>query len=138
MGGDSAAAVMGMEIDGLRYVPGFVPVPQERELLVHINSQPWLATLRRRVQHYGYRYDYKARKVDRSMHLGPLPDWTGALTAQLVSAGHFGTPPDQLIVNEYDPGQGIAPRIPCQASAAAPRGCARAPDLGHSASGAAP
>jgi len=27
------------------------------------------------VQHYGYRYDYKARTIDHSMRLGELPQW---------------------------------------------------------------
>jgi alkylated DNA repair dioxygenase AlkB len=72
-----------------------------------------LSDLRRRVQHYGYRYDYKARKVDESMYLGPLPAWTQALAARLVSDKHMPIVPDQLIVNEYEPGQGITPHVDC-------------------------
>ena len=61
-------------MDGLQYIPGFIDEPYEAELLAAIDAQPWLGDLKRRVQHYGYRYDYKNRRVDPSMVLGPLPD----------------------------------------------------------------
>jgi alkylated DNA repair dioxygenase AlkB len=101
-----------MEVPGLKYVAGFVAEPDEPGLLAAVNAEPWLADLRRRVQHYGYRYDYKARKVDPSMYLGPLPAWAQPLAARLVAEGYM-TPPDQLIVNEYEPGQGITPHVDC-------------------------
>ena len=63
-----------MAVGGLKYVAGFVAGPDEASLLAAVDAEPWLADLKRRVQHYGYRYDYKARKVDPSMHLGTLPD----------------------------------------------------------------
>jgi alkylated DNA repair dioxygenase AlkB len=98
-----------MEVPGLKYVASFVTEPDEAA----VDAEPWLADLRRRVQHYGYRYDYKARKVDPSMHLGPLQVWAQPLAARLVTEGHMATLPDQLIVNEYEPGQGITPHVDC-------------------------
>jgi len=47
------------------------------------------------------------------MYLGPLPQWVLPLVQRLCSEGIFSTPPDQLIVNEYEPGQGIASHIDC-------------------------
>src|SRR4051812_25674633 len=102
-----------MAVPGLRYLPGFVDASQEQELLAAIDAQPWLADLKRRVQHYGYRYDYKARKVDPAMYLGPLPDWALPLAGRLAEEGLMPSAPDQLIVNEYEPGQGISPHIDC-------------------------
>jgi alkylated DNA repair dioxygenase AlkB len=78
-----------------------------------VDAASWLSDLKRRVQHYGYRYDYKARKVDPSMYLGPLPPWAQTLAARLVADGHMGAAPDQLIVNEYEPGQGINAHVDC-------------------------
>src|SRR3984957_8956674 len=101
-----------MDIPGLKYVAAFVPDLDEADLLAGVDAEPWLADLKRRVQHYGYRYDYKARKVDPSMYLGPLPNWAQPLAARLVAKGYM-TAPDQLIVNEYEPGQGIAPHVDC-------------------------
>jgi alkylated DNA repair dioxygenase AlkB len=101
-----------MAVAGLKYVPGFVAESDEAALLAGVDAEPWLGDLKRRVQHHGYRYDYKARKVDPYMYLGPLPAWAQPLAARLVADGYM-TPPDQLIVNEYEPGQGITPHIDC-------------------------
>jgi alkylated DNA repair dioxygenase AlkB len=101
-----------MDVPGLKYVAGFVAEPDEPKLLAAVDAEPWLADLKRRVQHYGYRYDYKARKVDPSMYLGPLPSWAQPLAVRLVADGYM-TTPDQLIVNEYEPGQGIYPHVDC-------------------------
>ncbi|MBW3598141.1 MAG: alpha-ketoglutarate-dependent dioxygenase AlkB [Planctomycetes bacterium] len=102
-----------MNVPGLKYIAGFVAEPDEAALLAAVDAEPWLSDLKRRVQHYGYRYDYKARKVDPSMFLGPLPAWARPLAARLVAGGHMATVPDQLIVNEYEPGQGITAHVDC-------------------------
>jgi alkylated DNA repair dioxygenase AlkB len=102
-----------MAIDGLRYIPAFVDESQEHELLAAIDAEPCLGDLQRRVQHHGYRYDYKARKVEPSMYLGPLPAWAQPLAARLAADRHMPGMPDQLIVNEYEPGQGIAAHVDC-------------------------
>jgi alkylated DNA repair dioxygenase AlkB len=102
-----------MTVPGLKYVAGYVAPADEPALLAAVDAEPWLSALRRRLQHYGYPYDYRARKVDRSMYLGPLPEWARPLAARLVADGHMPRPPDQLIVNEYEPGQGITPHVDC-------------------------
>jgi alkylated DNA repair dioxygenase AlkB len=104
---------LAMAIAGLRYVPDFVAADEETELLARVDAEPWLDDLERRVQHYGYRYDYKARKVSRSMFVGPLPALSHAVSARLVAMDLMSAPPDQLIVNEYVPGQGISPHVDC-------------------------
>jgi alkylated DNA repair dioxygenase AlkB len=78
-----------------------------------INCQSWLTDLRRRVQHYGFKYDYKGRKVTAEMRLGPLPNWLLALCEELKDRGLMPRVADQVIVNEYEPGQGIAPHVDC-------------------------
>jgi alkylated DNA repair dioxygenase AlkB len=98
-------------IPGARYVRSFLP--DWSELLAAIDREPWLNDLSRRVQHYGYRYDYKARKVTRDMYLGELPPMLRSITLKLVHDGLFHTLPDQAIVNEYKPGQGIASHVDC-------------------------
>jgi alkylated DNA repair dioxygenase AlkB len=102
-----------MAVPGLRYIGGYIAEPDEARLLTVVDDAPWLSDLRRRVQHHGYRYDYKARKVDPSMYLGPLPDWAQSLAERIVSDGLMTASPDQLIVNEYLPGQGITPHVDC-------------------------
>ena len=61
------------------------------------------------MQHYGYRYGYgKHSSLD---YLGKLPRWASQLASQLKKDSLVEEVPDQLIVNEYQPGQGIAPHI---------------------------
>lgn len=96
------------------YYPDYVLASEAMDLLGHIDSSPWRNDLKRRVQHYGYRYDYKARRVTAESYLGPLPAWLGALAARLQAERIFDEVPDQVIVNEYLPGQGIAPHVDCE------------------------
>lgn len=101
------------KIDGLIYIPNFITPAEEVLLLNTIDQQPWLTDLKRRVQHYGWKYDYTARRVDTSMWLGELPDWLMDYCQRLYNEGHFPKIPDQVIINEYQPGQGIASHVDC-------------------------
>ncbi|MCD7060679.1 alpha-ketoglutarate-dependent dioxygenase AlkB [Pelagibacterium xiamenense] len=96
------------------YLPDYIGKQHEASLLRLIDDQPWLTDLKRRVQHYGFRYDYKSRRVTHDAYLGPLPDWLEALADRLWRDRIFDQRPDQIIINEYQPGQGIAPHIDCQ------------------------
>lgn len=100
-------------IPGLRYVAAYLDADEQTELAIMIDGQPWLTDLKRRVQHYGYRYNYTRRTVDPSMYLGPLPAWAAQLAARLHRDGYVSEIPDQVIVNEYEPGQGISSHVDC-------------------------
>ena len=63
---------------------------------------------------FGYRYDYKARRVTPESYLGPLPGWIAPLAQNLASGGRFADTPDQVIANEYLPGQGISAHVDCE------------------------
>jgi alkylated DNA repair dioxygenase AlkB len=102
------------KIWGLKYIPEFISKDEHKLLWQSINREPWLTDLKRRVQHYGWKYDYKARSIDYSMYLGDLPDWAKGFAEKLYRCGHFSKIPDQLIVNEYQPGQGIANHVDCE------------------------
>ena len=99
------------EVPGLRYVQDFLTEDEEAELVATIDRGVWGLELKRRVQHHGWRYDYKAREIDRSMHLGPLPRWADKLARRLVDGGLVRQRPDQVIVNEYEYAQGISPHV---------------------------
>ena len=96
-------------IFGLYYFYGFLDDHAQRELIECIDAKPWRTDLERRVQHYGWRYDYRTRTVTSDMNCGPLPDWVAVVASRLYSETKlFDRVPDQAIVNEYRPGQGIA------------------------------
>jgi alkylated DNA repair dioxygenase AlkB len=101
-------------IPGLLVIPNFISVTGEAALLSIVDANPWMSGLQRRVQHYGYIYDYKRRSVDPSMKLGALPDWGAVIAQRMTEEGWIGAVPDQMIVNEYLPGQGIAPHVDCE------------------------
>jgi len=100
-------------VPGLDYIPGYLAAEEQNRLLDIIDQQPWLADLRRRVQHYGYRYDSTRRSTNDSLFLGPLPGWAAVLAERLANDGWIAAQPDQLIVNEYLPGQGISNHVDC-------------------------
>lgn len=102
------------KIPGLRFIPDFISREEEAALLNAIDDAPWRHDLKRRVQHYGYQYDYKARAVTKESYLGPLPGWLQPLAQRLKTDNLFPCLPDQAIVNDYLPGQGIAPHIDCE------------------------
>jgi alkylated DNA repair dioxygenase AlkB len=101
-----------ISIAGLRYIPHYLEPAQQEHMLTAIDACPWQTALKRRVQQYGYRYDYAKRTVDISLVLGALPDWIQPVLDQLALDG-LTTGIDQLIINEYQPGQGISSHIDC-------------------------
>ena len=97
-------------IPGSHYLSAFLTPEEEAEFirLIDENEDAWLTDLSRRVQHYGWRYDYSERTITSDMRIGPLPDWLQQLALRLYEKGYFDRPPEQVIVNEYESGQGIA------------------------------
>mgnify|MGYP003571021951 FL=1 len=98
---------------GARYLPDFISRQEEAAFAARLDGGAWSGELKRRVQHFGYRYDYKARAVRAAALLGPLPDWLHPLAGRLAQEGLFGAVPDQVIANEYLPGQGISAHVDC-------------------------
>jgi alkylated DNA repair dioxygenase AlkB len=102
------------EICGLQYIENYITEFQHEWLLAQIDKHEWLTDLKRKVQHYGFKYDYKARKVNYDMLIGELPEWLKRLSQKLQKDGHMPKGADQVIVNEYLPGQGISSHIDCE------------------------
>lgn len=102
------------KIKGLRYIPSYITEEEHESLLCAVNAESWLGDLKRRVQHYGYKYDYRARLIDYTMKIGELPEWALPFAKRLHKNKYMPEIPDQLIVNEYKQGQGIASHIDCE------------------------
>ena len=101
------------QIPGLTHVPDYVSIDEQNQLLNVIDQHEWSTILKRRVQHYGYRYDYKKGVLASSSYLGALPDWAQSIANKVVSDRLTSNLPDQVIVNEYEPGQDITSHIDC-------------------------
>ena len=48
------------------------------------------------------------------MRIGDLPNWANDIAIRLKKDGYFNNTPNQVIVNEYLPGQGISPHVDCE------------------------
>ncbi len=105
--------------DGLEYHEGFLTPAEEVDLLTQIDASEWLTDLSRRVLHFGFKYDYSNRRLDETARIGPLPEWLTCLAFKVREAASASVKPlldqqrpfEQAIINEYEPGQGIAPHI---------------------------
>jgi alkylated DNA repair dioxygenase AlkB len=96
---------------GLRYIPNYLSVTEQDELLNAINASPWVAEEKRRIQHYGWRASARTRRIEPEMYLGALPEWVKPLAERVHRDGLIESVPDQVVINEYEPGQGIAGHI---------------------------
>ncbi len=100
------------KVKGLEYIDDFIIESEESDLINVIDSQFWMTNLKRRVQHYGYEYDYKSKNI-QGKFLGSLPNWVLPIVNKLSNQNLLTSKPDQLIINEYLPGQGISPHVDC-------------------------
>ena len=95
-------------VPGLTLYPDFISLAHEEELLKEIDQQPWVVDYNRRLQYYGYRNELEA-----PYDLVPFPVAIApkmySLSEEIVKQGILLEQPDQVIINEYDPGQGIRP-----------------------------
>lgn len=99
------------EICGLRYIPNYITELQHDWLLDEIDKQEWHRFAKRRAQHYGPKYDYKTGKLKRDTPVSDLPEWLKRLSDKLHKDGHTPEVPNQVLVSEYLPGQGIGGHI---------------------------
>ena len=91
---------------GATLAPDIVTEAEEERILLRISQAPWMTDLSRRVQHYGFRYNYRGPANGRHAPAPAFPRWATVIGDRL--APYFdGAKPEQCIVNEYRPGQGI-------------------------------
>jgi alkylated DNA repair dioxygenase AlkB len=88
-------------IPGLSYLAGYVTAEQERELVAAIDAQPWDTAWERRRQPYGGAYGQEGGGSE-------IPAWGRALVDRMYREGLSERPFDQMLINEYLSGQGIA------------------------------
>jgi len=91
-----------LAIPGLSLVRDFISADVEQELAALIDQQPWDTSWERRRQPYGRTYG-KGKKSP-----GDIPAWGLELIDRLQREGISDRPFNQMLVNEYLPGQGIA------------------------------
>ena len=96
-----------MEVPGFTYTPKVINTEDEKHLIRHLKTEEWNTALSRRTLHYGWEYPYNS--FGELKPTDPIPEFLIPLKdkVELLTNSKF----DQVIVNEYLPGQGIAPHI---------------------------
>ena len=89
-------------IPGLRYLASYITAAEEASLTHEIDRLAWDTTWDRRRQPYGAAYGGTRRPAP------PIPDWGRRLAERMFREGLAERPFDQMLINEYVPGQGIA------------------------------
>lgn len=88
------------------YIPNFITAEEESHILKNVYSTPkpkWTNLSHRRLQDYG--------GVPHEKGLIPekIPDWLQIYTKKIDKLNIFEKPANQILINEYLPGQGIMP-----------------------------
>ncbi|CAH0475072.1 unnamed protein product [Peronospora belbahrii] len=108
------AASPDLRIPGLRFETEFITKAQESACIAFFEREDgahWANTIRaRQVQHYGYEFKYDTRRCDLDKPIEePIPEVLQPIVDKIEECGIMdGDKPDQITVNEYLPGQGIA------------------------------
>jgi alkylated DNA repair dioxygenase AlkB len=95
-------------VPGLLLYHGFISESLEDELINEIDSQTWIVDYGRRLQYYGYRNELEAPYSLIKFPVA-MPPLMQKLSQNLVEQKIVSLQPDQVIINEYTPGEGIRP-----------------------------
>ncbi|XP_030836712.1 alkylated DNA repair protein alkB homolog 8 isoform X2 [Strongylocentrotus purpuratus] len=102
---------------GLVIIPDFIDECLEQKI---IDSIEWASPSEianqslkhRKVKHHGYEFNYSSNNIDRDKPLpGGMPELYGQVINRIMETGHVQFKPDQLTINQYQPGQGIPPHV---------------------------
>lgn len=93
---------------GFKIVRNFLNSKEQKTLLNTIDANPWSTVLKRKTQHYGYTYDYKKTSVEKAKD---IPKQFTKVFTKLINSKIVDNIPDQVLVNEYLPGQGISAHV---------------------------
>lgn len=92
---------------GLSYVESYISREEERQLLSAVDGQQWRTDWKRRRQVYGVAYS----GPQVGSKLDPLPTWLDWLIERVVADGYLRGEIVNSVINEFLPGQGIAPHV---------------------------
>ncbi|EGF82271.1 hypothetical protein BATDEDRAFT_87049 [Batrachochytrium dendrobatidis JAM81] len=109
-------------ISGLRLIPDFITQQEELDLIASIDAHPWSGygippnpELKRHTQQYGFLFSFRTRTITEC--LGSLPAFSSFVIDRMLLP-EFNVfpndPPNHVLVNEYQPGQGIMPHVDSQ------------------------
>ncbi|XP_038055354.1 alkylated DNA repair protein alkB homolog 8-like [Patiria miniata] len=105
---------------GLILLENFIDVETEAALMGEMlweqgdqSEEAVRSTLKhRKVKHFGYEFNYATNNVDKDSPIPePVPPLYVDVIDRIMATGLVQNRPDQITVNEYQPGQGIPPHV---------------------------
>jgi alkylated DNA repair protein alkB family protein 6 len=97
--------------NAVHYISNFISPVEESQLLQEIHSQPkpkWTVLSHRRLQTHPY-----ALTASNVLLAAPLPAWLSSLVPRMQALGIWDlsphAAPNHVLINEYNPGEGIMP-----------------------------
>lgn len=99
---------METSVPGLLVYYDFINESMEAELINETDSQPWVVDYDRRLQYYGYRNELEA-PYNLIAFPVTMPPLIYKLSQRLVEQQVVSIQSDQVIINEYAPGEGLRP-----------------------------
>lgn len=105
---DTSSHTVKCGVDDVLHITDFISAEEEAEMVRCVNGAPevaWTKLRGRRLQSLGG----LPRPPPEMMTREPLPQWVQTVCAELVRCGAFPAefPPNHVLLNEYQPGQGI-------------------------------
>lgn len=101
--------------DGLVYLENFVDKSYAQQLaeFFTLSDSPMFDLKKRTVKHYGYEFRYGTNDCDETKPLvdQKVPQVVDGIIKRMLDERIIDIEPDQLTVNFYEPGQGIAPHV---------------------------
>lgn len=98
---------------GLVLYEDFIPPSHTKKLYDYVDKLEYhsLENITRKIQHYGYIYDYRLREpITRKLEKGTeMPKFFKCISNILYKHKIMDNLPNQVIINKYIPGEGIAP-----------------------------
>eukprot|EP01065_Artemidia_motanka_P010513 TRINITY_DN1557_c1_g1_i2.p1 TRINITY_DN1557_c1_g1~~TRINITY_DN1557_c1_g1_i2.p1 ORF type:complete len:612 (+),score=171.50 TRINITY_DN1557_c1_g1_i2:171-1838(+) len=88
--------------DGLVYRPNFLTGDEEQQLVQRLDEHGWDTDLSRRTIQFGFKFEHR---IDALLRADPIPQWLDYILRRVVDEGYMDTVANQVIVNEYRPGQ---------------------------------
>jgi alkylated DNA repair dioxygenase AlkB len=99
---------METQVPGLLLYHDLISELMEDDLIKEIDSQAWVIDYDRRLQYYGYRNELES-PYDLIPFPVAMPPLIYELSENLAEQKILSMQPDQVIINEYAPGEGLRP-----------------------------
>lgn len=97
-----------LNFTGFSMIKDYLTAEEEKKLIREINNEPWIVDYQRRLQYYNYRNEL-FKPYDLIPIPEKIPNFLNKLIDKMMSDNIIKERPDQIIINEYDPGQGLKP-----------------------------